>query len=91
LAWRWGFAMSKDDAYRAAHLQAALADDPRVHELELDVLIRAGRAQVTGVVATNDRRDAVRKVLADLAPDLEIDNLTTVAEYARDPSVERMR
>jgi hypothetical protein len=83
--------MSEEDAYRAAHLQAALADDSRVHELELVVLIRGGRAQVTGVVPTSDRRDAVREVLADLAPDLQIDNLTTVADYGRDPSVERMR
>ena len=83
--------MPEDDAYRAAHLQAALARDARVQEPELVVLVTAGRAQITGVVPTTQRRDAVRLVVEELAPDLAVDNLTTVADYGPDPSVERMR
>lgn len=83
--------MSEEDVYLAAHLQAALADDARVQEPELNVLVRAGRAQITGVLPTTQRQVAVRAVVEELAPDLEVDNLTTVADYGPDPSVERIR
>jgi hypothetical protein len=82
--------MPEDDAYRAAHLQAALAVDDRVQEPELEVLVSAGRAQVRGVVPTVQRQEAIHEIIEELAPDLEVDNLTTVADYGRDPSIERM-
>lgn len=70
-----------DDAYLATHLQEALANDSRVHEPELRVVIRGGRIHVTGSVPTAQRRDAVSEVIRELAPDVGIDNFVEVSTF----------
>ncbi len=72
--------------YLAAHLQEALARDPRVNEPELQVSIVAGRVRITGVVPTEERRAAVDEVAAERCADLEVENRTTVGRY---PDAER--
>lgn len=68
--------------YLAAHLQEALARDPRVNEPELQVVVVAGRIHVTGVVPTEERRAAIDAVLRERCGDeLEIENRTTVGRY----------
>lgn len=74
--------MSMDVApeYLAAHVQEALARDPRVNEPELQVAVVAGRVRITGVVPTEERRAAVDEVVRERC-DLEVENRTTVAAY----------
>lgn len=67
--------------YAAAHLQEALARDPRVNEPELQVAIVSGRVRVTGVVPTEERRAAVEEVARECCSGMEIENRTTVGRY----------
>jgi osmotically-inducible protein OsmY len=69
---------AEQPAYRATHIQEALANDRRVNEPNLRVSIRSGRVLVTGSVPTEQRRDVITDVLEELCPDLEIENGTTV-------------
>jgi hypothetical protein len=62
--------------YHAAHLNEALATDPRVSELGLHITVRAGRLYVTGTVTTTERQSAIDDVLAELAAGYEIHNET---------------
>jgi osmotically-inducible protein OsmY len=71
----------RTDDYVAAHVQEALARDPRVNEPELEVQVVNGRVFVTGVVPTNERRDAIEAVVHDVSPDFDVENQTTVARY----------
>lgn len=79
-----------DVAYLAAHLQEALAQDPRVHEPQLRVAIRGGRIQVTGDVPTADRKEAITQVVRELEPSLEVENLVEVTASDADPRTERL-
>lgn len=84
--------MSTDQSeYLAAHVQEALARDPRVNEPELAVSVVKGRVLVRGLVPTVERRDAIVEVVHGVAPDLEVDNQTTVAHFPDSEGVEHVR
>ena len=51
--------MDAQDHYLAVEIQEALARDPRLAELHLDVAVVGGAVHITGEVATIERRDAV--------------------------------
>ena len=74
--------------YVAEHLREALASDPRVSELGLDVLIRGGELHVVGTVSTEERRQAVGEVAREVAPGESVRNETTVAEYGAESGME---
>jgi hypothetical protein len=76
--------------YRAAHLQEALATDPRVNEPSLRVSVGEDAVRVTGDVPTPERRDAVTEVLRELCPDLRVDNRTVLRTPSDEPSEERL-
>jgi hypothetical protein len=77
-------------AHRAADLQESLARDPRVNEPNLRVSVVAGRVHVSGVVPTEDRREAITQVLLELCPDVAVDNRTTVGVPSSEPREERL-
>jgi hypothetical protein len=79
-----------DAAYLVAHLQEALAEDPRVHEPQLRVAIRGGRIQVTGDVPTLERKEAVSEVIHELEPTFEVENLVEVPAGEAEPRTERL-
>jgi hypothetical protein len=79
------------EAYVAAHVQEALARDPRVNEPELEVQVAGGRVFVTGVVPTDERRRAVEDVVHECCPDLPVENKTTVARYPETGDTERVK
>jgi osmotically-inducible protein OsmY len=81
----------RTDAYVAAHVQEALARDQRVNEPELEVQVVNGRVYVTGVVPTNERREAVEAVVRECCPEFEVENQTTVARYPEAGETERVR
>lgn len=80
----------RTDDYVAAHVQEALARDPRVNEPELEVQVVNGRVFVTGVVPTNERREAIEAVVHDVSAELDVENQTTVARYPEAGEPERV-
>jgi osmotically-inducible protein OsmY len=76
--------------YGAGHVQDLLARDPRVGELELDVEISGRTVVVSGVVHTQERRDAVTTVVREALPGLEVDNRIEVSDHGAGPAVERL-
>ncbi len=79
---------SDPPAYLAAHLEEALACNPRVSELGLHVAIAGDHVFVDGVVSTAQRRHAISLVVDELLPGYELHNHATVAEYRERPDVE---
>ncbi len=75
------------DIYDCQRLQDALAQDPRVSTLGLEVrLIGADEVLVSGEVATPEQREAVAHVAADQMPGRRLHNevvVTPVADTAR--------
>lgn len=75
--------------YLIQRIREALAHDPRLGELELGVNVRAGEVYVTGTVHTDERRQAVSRVVKEVAPDAEVHNqVTVVAALSGDDDVE---
>jgi hypothetical protein len=76
--------------YREEELRRALAADPGVGELELDVRIDHDRVIIAGVLPTAERRDAVHRVIGELAPDLRVVDDTTTPRFVPADQEERM-
>jgi osmotically-inducible protein OsmY len=83
--------MERTEDYAAAHVQEALARDARVNEPELEVQVVHGTVFVTGVVPTQERRDAVADVVRECCPGMQVENRTTVANYPDTGETERVR
>ena len=60
--------------YLIAHLQDALAADPRIGELGIDVVVAHGRLFLTGTVMTATQRAAAGELATSHARDLEVCN-----------------
>ncbi|WP_308205038.1 BON domain-containing protein [Frankia tisae] len=74
--------LAEADEYLAGELHDRLAEDPRVAELGLEVVVADGRILVEGEVATDVRRRAVADVLAEAAPGRPVRNEVTVTGRA---------
>jgi osmotically-inducible protein OsmY len=83
-------ARDEPEHYLVERVRTALANDPRVSELELQVTIAAGKVFVSGTVPTEQRRRAVADVVRALLPDREVHNDTTVVTYDSPPEVEEL-
>ncbi len=79
-----------DDPYLSERIRAALAHDPRVNDLGLQVRLVGSRVFVTGTVATDERRASVAAVIAERFPDLEIHNDVTVQQVGSAPARETL-
>lgn len=69
------------DPYLAQHVREALAQDPRVGELGVDVEIDEEAVVLRGVVTSAERQEAATEVARDLAPDRAVRNETTVEAF----------
>jgi hypothetical protein len=92
---RAGRAASSDplpEPYLAEHVKDALANDPRLSELHVDVTITSGKVFLTGSVGSEERREALTAVVGEVLPDLEVVNHTTVEAPAGrpEPDVEKL-
>jgi len=76
--WRMAMASNAEEPkhYLVQRIREALAHDPRVSELELQVTVRGSKVFVAGAVPTEDRRQAVTEVVQESAPDHEVHNET---------------
>lgn len=72
-------------AYQAEHVKDHLLRDPRVGELDLHVAIEGRRVVVTGHVSTVERQAAVSTILAELLPEHDLRNETTLSVYPEAP------
>ncbi len=76
--------------YAGERLREALAADPRVSDISLQVHIVAGNVFVTGQVPTQERIDAVSEIAARVLPDHVLHNDLTLITLAEAPAVEQI-
>jgi len=77
--------MTEDLGALTEETRRALADDPRLGQLDLNITLRGRRALLTGHVVTRDRQELVALVVAEYLPGYEIDNATTTLENLPEP------
>jgi len=82
---------TNESEYVAAHVQEALARDPRVNEPELGVTVVKGRVVINGNVPTDERRKAVTEVVRECCPDLDVENRTTVGHFPQADGMETVQ
>jgi hypothetical protein len=63
----------------------ALAEDPRLGQLDVCITLRGQRALLTGHVVTRDRQQLVAALVAEHLPGYEIDNATTTLDDLPEP------
>jgi osmotically-inducible protein OsmY len=83
-------ATEQPDLYLVQHVLEALAQDPRVSELHVDVTISGDRVFVTGTVPSEERRSVIEAVVAELVPDHAVTNHIRVEPIAGPPEVESL-
>lgn len=76
--------------YVIQRIREALAADPRVGELGIDVEVARGKVFLRGAVATDERRQAISDVVSEMFPDCEIHNETKVEELQEPDAVENL-
>lgn len=70
------------DTYDTEHIREALIQDHRVNELDVQVRMVGQTLVVTGNVASQQRRDAITDVVAELAPGVAIRNDISVNDLS---------
>jgi osmotically-inducible protein OsmY len=73
--------------YVIERVHQALAEDPDIHELGVQVAVAGDRVFLTGHVGTVERRRAITVVAQRVLPEHTIHNQTTVGAF---PEVEGM-
>jgi BON domain len=81
---------AEPEAYLLERIRDALAGDPRVSELHVQVSLSGNRVYVAGTVPSDERRSAIAEVVRSVAPDLECRNQTTVERMDGEPGVEEL-
>jgi hypothetical protein len=76
------------DPFLAEHIHDALSRDGRVNGPELRVTVEHGFVHVDGVVATQDRKQAIADVVGERWRDLTLDDRTSVADFPPDGRIE---
>jgi osmotically-inducible protein OsmY len=82
--------MIEPEDYAIQRVREALATDARVAEMGVQVRLVAGKVFLTGQVPTDERRQAVGDVAAEVLPDYELHNDTVVTAVSGEPRVERI-
>jgi len=79
---------AESDPFLAEHIHEALSRDERVNAPELRVTVEHGFIHVDGVVATEDRKDAIAEIITERWSDLTLDDRTTIADFPPDGRME---
>ena len=69
--------------YDAEHIREALIHDERVNALDAQIHLSGNALVVTGNVPSEERRQAITAVIAELAPGIEIRNDVSVADLSQ--------
>jgi hypothetical protein len=84
--------ISGHKGHLVARIREALAEDPRLNELDIQVTITAGKVFLLGEVNSEERRRIATQVAAEIIPDdMELVNDLWVAHYKESPETERLR
>lgn len=78
------------DPYLAEHVREALAQDPRVGELGVEVEIAGETVILSGTVASAERQEAAAGVVHELLPDYQVRDKTEVAELPEPSEAEHL-
>jgi len=78
------------EKYLVQRARDALAEDPRVGELHIDVTIRGDRVFLTGAVPSAQRREAIADLVRQVLPDHQVHNHVTVEPISGSPEVESL-
>lgn len=70
-----------DRAVLVERVRRALAEDPVVGQLDVEVTLRGRQAMLTGYVVTDERRDRITDVVSELLPGYSVHNATTTGAY----------
>jgi|GraSoiStandDraft_46_1057282.scaffolds.fasta_scaffold478775_2 hypothetical protein len=82
--------LREPEHYAGERLRDALAADPRVSDLGLQVHIVAEHVFVTGQVATPERKEAVSELAARVLPDHVLHNEVGLISLDGEPVVEHL-
>ena len=74
-----------------AKLRECFAEDPRVHELDIQIEIFDNKLILRGEVLTVDRREAITEVAKEVFPAYEIENQIRVSSLREPSEVEEIR
>ena len=77
---------SERDPYLAEHVREAIAHDPRVGELGVNVEISGETVVLAGTLRSAQRQEAASEVAHDLLPDHEVRNETVVESDYPEPA-----
>lgn len=77
------------EPYLLAHLQEALASDPRTDELGVEAMLSGNVVVLSGTVTTAARREAAEAVAREVLEGREVRNDVTVAELTEPSGEER--
>lgn len=80
----------EEPPYVAERVKQALAQDPRVGELGLEVDVAEEEVVVSGEVTTAQRRESVREIVHKLVPDHEVRNEVHVVGFDARPEAESL-
>ncbi len=69
------------DPYLPEHVRDALANDPRVGELGVQVVIRGGSLVLSGTVGSSERQAVAAELARGLAPGVLVVDETIVADF----------
>ena len=78
------------DEYLAQHVRDALARDPRVADLGISVTVEPGAVRLSGLVATEERRDAVAMVAGEVLGGRTVRNDVTVTTMDQPDGMEHL-
>ena len=81
----------KTDEHLASRVRDALAEDPRLNVLDIEVRIVGDGLHLHGAVASHELLEAAAQIARELAPAHTIINRLTVSRCDRDPDHERIR
>jgi hypothetical protein len=77
--------------YVVGRLQEALASDPRVAELTLEVRVLGDVIYVSGSVPTRERRSAVHEIALRECPGFVVRNDVSITEVSEAPDPEELQ
>jgi len=78
------------DDYLIGRVQEALARDPRVNEMNVEIAVAGQELFISGTVPTEERRKAISLVVAELLPDRDIHNQVTVVAVSEPTEAEEL-
>ncbi len=79
-----------EEEYLAQHLRDALAEDPRVNELGIAVTVARDHVYLSGQVATDERRQAIAALTAEVLPAHELHNDVAVTSLSEAEDMEAL-